>query len=93
MAAGDAQASSHGNTKLLLTDLAHLALLHLLEGIVVLADLKVLHLALQLLVLCRKLLLLWDHAHVNILLVSCGDLLLLCLQHLDLLSERKLLHC
>jgi hypothetical protein len=27
------------------------------------------------------------------LLVGCGDLLLLCLQHLDLLSERELLHC
>jgi hypothetical protein len=33
-----------------------------------------------------------DHAHVNILLVGCGDLLLLCLQHLNLLSEGKLLH-
>jgi hypothetical protein len=26
------------------------------------------------------------------LLVGSGDLLLLCLQHLDLLSERELLH-
>lgn len=93
MATWGAQASSHGHTKLLLTDLAHLALLQLLEGVVVLVDLKILHLALQLLVLSRKLLLLWDHAHVNVLLVSCSDLLLLCLQHLNLLSECKLLHC
>jgi hypothetical protein len=92
VATGDAHTAGHGNTKLLLlTDLAHLTLLHLLEG-VVLVDLQVLHLALQLLILGRKLLLLRDHAHVDILLVSCGDLLLLCLQHLDLLSERKLLH-
>jgi hypothetical protein len=34
-----------------------------------------------------------DHAHVDILLVSSGDLLLLCLQHLNLLSELELLHC
>jgi hypothetical protein len=93
VAARDAHTAGHGNTKLLLlTDLAHLTLLHLLEGIAVLVDLQVLHLALQLLILCRKLLLLRDHAHVNILLVGCGDLLLLCLQHLNLLSERKLLH-
>lgn len=93
MAAGDTHTSGHGNTKLLrLSNLAHLALLHLLESVVVLVDLKVLHLALQLLVLRGKLLLLWDHTHVYILLVSCGDLLLLCLQHLNLLSERKLLH-
>jgi hypothetical protein len=84
-------AAGHGNAKLLLSDLAHLALLHL-ESIVVLVDLKILHLTLQLLILCRKLLLLRDHAHVDILLVGCGDLLLLCLQHLDLLSERELLH-
>jgi hypothetical protein len=77
---------------LLLAHLAHLAMLHLLES-VVLVDLKVLHLSLQLFVLGRKLLLLRDHAHVDILLVSSGDLLLLCLQHLDLLSELELLHC
>jgi hypothetical protein len=93
MAARQAHAASHaGNTKLLLTDLAHLSLLHLLESIVVLVDLKILHLALQLLILRGKLLLLGNHAHVDILLVGCGDLLLLCLQHLNLLSERKLLH-
>ena len=84
-------AAGHGYAKLLLTDLAHLALLHL-ESIVVLVDLKILHLALKLLILGGKLLLLRDHAHVDILLVGCGDLLLLCLQHLDLLSERELLH-
>ena len=67
-------------------------MLHLLEGIV-LVDLKVLHLSLQLFVLGRKLLLLRDHAHVDILLMSSGDLLLLCLQHLNLLSELELLHC
>jgi hypothetical protein len=93
VAAGKAYTASHGNTKLLLADLSHLALRHLLEGIVVLVHLKVLHLTLQLLILCRKLLLLRDHTHVDILLVSCGNLLLLCLQHLNLLSERKLLHC
>jgi hypothetical protein len=47
---------------------------------------------LELLRLSGKLLLLGNHAHVDILLVGCGDLLLLCLQHLDLLSERELLH-
>ena len=84
-------AAGHGDAKLLLTDLAHLTLLHL-ESIVVLVDLEILHLALKLLILGGKLLLLGDHAHVDILLVGCGDLLLLCLQHLDLLSERELLH-
>jgi len=84
-------AASHRNAKLLLTDLAHLALLHL-ECTVVLVDLEILHLALELLILSGKLLLLGNHAHVDILLVGCGDLLLLCLQHLDLLSERELLH-
>ena len=38
-------------------------------------------------------LLLWYHAHVDILLVRGGDLLLLLLQHLDLLCKSKLLHC
>ena len=93
MSTRHAHTASHGNTKLLLTNLAHLSLLHLLEGIVVLVDLKILHLALQLLILRGKLLLLRDHTHVDILLVGSGDLLLLCLQHLDLLSERELLHC
>lgn len=46
----------------------------------------------QLLVLSRELLLLRDHAHVDILLVGSGDLLLLLLQHFNLLGESKLLH-
>ena len=92
MAGRGSHTASHRNTELLLTHLAHLAMLHLLEG-VVLVDLEILHLSLQLFVLGRKLLLLRDHAHVDILLVSSSDLLLLCLQHLNLLSELELLHC
>ena len=72
MATRGSHTASHWNTKLLLTHLAHLAMLHLLES-VVLVDLKILHLSLQLFVLGRK--------------------LLLCLQHLNLLSELELLHC
>lgn len=92
MATRGSHTAGHWNANLLLTHLTHLAMLHLLEGIV-LVDLKVLHLSLQLFVLGRKLLLLRDHAHVDILLMSSGDLLLLCLQHLNLLSELELLHC
>lgn len=92
MATRGSHTAGHRNAELLLAHLAHLAMLHLLEG-VVLVDLKVLHLSLQLFVLGRKLLLLRDHAHVDVLLVGSGDLLLLCLQHLNLLSELKLLHC
>lgn len=91
MATRGSHTASHWNADLLLTHLAHLAVLHLLES-VVLVDLKILHLSLQLFVLGRKLLLLRDHAHVDILLVGSGDLLLLCLQHLNLLSELELLH-
>lgn len=40
-----------------------------------------------------KLLLWLDHAHVNILLVCCSDLLLLLLKDFDLLGDGELLHC
>lgn len=98
MATRSAHAAGHRNTELLLllrlSDLSHLALLQLLESVVVLlGDLEVLHLTLKLLILGGKLLLLRDHAHVDILLVGCGNLLLLCLQHFNLLSELELLHC
>lgn len=73
----------HRYTKLLLTHL----LLWELECIGVRGDLEVLHLALQLLELIGQLLLLRNHAHVDVLLVGRGDLLLLLLQHLNLLSE------
>lgn len=49
------------------------------------------HLALHLEV--AEMLLRLDHAHVDILLVCCGDLLLLLLKDLDLLCNGKLLHC
>lgn len=74
--------AGHGDAKVLLS---HLTLLWKLEG-TGLGDIEVLHLALQLLELIRQLLLLGDHAHVDILLVRGGDLLLLLLQHLDLLG-------
>ena len=40
----------------------------------------------------RQLLLLWDHSHVDILLVRGSDLLLLLLQELNLLLQGKLFH-
>lgn len=81
--------ASHGYTEMLL---AHLCLLRELEadGLV---DVEVLHLALQLLKLIRQLLLLWNHAHVYILLVRCRYLLLLLLQHFNLLGKSQLFHC
>ena len=82
-------ATCHRYPKVLL---AHWLLLKL-EGARVWRDIEVLHLTLQLLELVGQLLLLWDHAHVDILLVGCGDLLLLRLQHFDLLCEGKLFHC
>jgi len=48
------------------------------------------HLALHLEV--AELLLRLDHAHVNILLVRCGNLLLLLLEDLDLLCDGELFH-
>ena len=78
----------HRNAKVLL---AHWLLLKLEVG--VRRDIEILHLTLQLLKLVGQLLLLRDHAHVDILLVGGGDLLLLRLQHLNLLCERELLHC
>lgn len=71
--------------------LSHLCLLWKLEA-ARLGDIEILHLALQLLELVRQLLLLWNHAHVYILLVRCRNLLLLLLQHLNLLGKSQLLH-
>lgn len=71
--------------------LAHL-LLWELEGIGGRGNVEILHLTLQLLVLLREGLLLGYHAHVDILLVGSSDLLLLLLEHFDLLSESKLFH-
>ena len=70
--------------------------LHLLLELILVGvgrDIEILHLALQLLKLVGQLLLLWNHAHVDILLVRSSDLLLLLLEHLNLLGESKLLHC
>ena len=75
MTSGLCDTASHGYTKVLLT---HLCLLWELERSWLL-DVEVLHLALQLLKLIRQLLLLWNHAHVYILLVRCRYLLLLLL--------------
>jgi len=85
-----AHATSHRHAKLLL--LTHLGLLELAKLIRVRRDIQTLHLALQLLELVGQLLLLWYHAHVDILLVCGGNLLLLLLEHFDLLSERELFH-
>lgn len=85
---GRSHVPSHWYThRLLYRLLLELKLVHIWRNV------HVLHLALKLLVLGGQLLLLWDHAHVNILLMSGCDLLLLLLQHFDLLSKRKLLHC
>lgn len=43
--------------------------------------------------LVGELLLGLNHTQVDILLVGCGDLLLLLLKEFDLLSESELLHC
>jgi hypothetical protein len=74
---------------LLLLLLGHL--LHLLGELVV-VDLgrDIGNLALHLEV--AELLLRLDHAHVNILLVRRGDLLLLLLEDLDLLCDGELFH-
>jgi hypothetical protein len=45
------------------------------------------HLSLHLKVGTRKVLLWLNHAHVNILLMSCGNLLLLLLEDFDLLCN------
>ena len=73
----------HGDIEVLLTHL----LLRELKRLWIGRNVEVLHLTLQLLKLVRQLLLLRYHAHVDILLVSCGDLLLLLLQHFYLLGE------
>ena len=96
MSAGSTHTASHWNSELLLLLLllllCHLLLLEL-ELVGVGGDVEVLHLALQLLELVGQLLLLWDDAHVDVLLVGGGDLLLLLLEHFDLLGEGELLHC
>jgi hypothetical protein len=51
------------------------------------------HLSLHLEVGTRKVLLRLNHAHVNILLVSCSNLLLLLLKNFDLLGDSELFHC
>lgn len=71
--------------------LSHL-LLRELECIGVRGYVEILHLTLQLLKLIGQLLLLRDHAHVDVLLVRRSNLLLLLLQHLDLLGQRQLFH-
>ena len=90
-----AHATSHGYAELLLCELllCQLLLLLELELIGVGRDVHVLHLALQLLKLRRQLLLRWDDAHVDELLVLGGDSLLFLLEHLNLLCKSKLLHC
>ena len=50
------------------------------------------HLSLHLKVGTRKVLLRLYHAHVNILLVCCSDLLLLLLKDLDLLGNGEMFH-
>jgi hypothetical protein len=90
VSAGSTHTTSHRYSKLLL--LCHLLLLEL-ELVGVGREVEVLHLALQLLELVGQLLLLWDDAHVDVLLVGGGDLLLLLLKHFDLLGEGELLHC
>ena len=71
-----------------------LLLLHLLHllGELVVVDLgrDIGHLALHLEV--AELLLRLDHAHVHILLMRCGNLLLLLLENLDLLCDGELFH-
>lgn len=74
----------HGDAEVLLS------LLGELEGIRLL---HVLHLALHLELLAGKVLLRRDHAHVDILLMRSGNLLLLLLQGLNLLGDSKLFHC
>lgn len=74
--------SVHGHAKVLLT----------LLGELVVRLLHVLHLALHLKLLAGEVLLGRDHAHVDILLMSGSDLLLLLLEGLDLLGDGKLLH-
>lgn len=81
--------TSHGDAKVLL---AHLRLLWELEGRRIRSYVEILHLALQLLELIGELLLLRDHTHVNILLVCGSDLLLLLLEHFDLLCQSQLFH-
>lgn len=44
-------------------------------------------------VLVRQLLLRFDHTHADILLMSGSDLLLLLVQHLDLLGKGELIRC
>lgn len=93
MSGWGSKSTSHRDTQLLLSQLllSHLLLSHLLlrklEGIGVRGDIEILHLALQLLELIGQLLLLWNHAHVDVLLMGRGDLLLLLLEHLNLLCQ------
>lgn len=81
---------SHRNTKrllrllLLLNLLGKLELRHSSHGALALVSRKVDG---------WQLLLLWDHAHVDVLLVGSGNLLLLLLQELDLLLQSQLFHC
>ena len=79
---------AHGDSEMLLL----LHWLHLLGELVV-VDLgrDIGHLAWHLEV--AELLLRLDHAHVDILLVRRGNLLLLLLEDLDLLCNGELLHC
>ena len=53
---------------------------------------EALHLRLKLLELGGQLLLLWNHAHVDVLLMSGSNLLLLLLKHFNLLLKSKLFH-
>lgn len=86
---GLCHSARHGNAQMLLS---HLLLLWELVGTRVGRDAQVLHLTLQLLELIRQLLLLRDHAHVDVLLVRRGYLLLLLLKHFNLLGKCQLLH-
>ncbi len=71
-----------------------LLLLHLLrelKGVCVRRHVR--HLALDRIAACAGHLLRGHHAHVDILLVSGSNLLLLLLEHLDLLRYGELFHC
>ena len=92
MSRATSDSTRHRDAEVLSAHAAH-GLLLKLEGLRVRRDPEVLHLTLELLELRGQLLLLWDHAHVDVLLVGGGDLLLLLLQHLYLLGEGELLHC
>jgi hypothetical protein len=80
---------------LLLLGETELLLCHLLTGkLECLCSLHVLHLGrASHEVIGLQLLLRRDHAHINILLMSCCYLLLLLLQSVNLLLKSKLFHC